>query len=132
MGRKIKLGIIGVGQIGKSHVRTYQGVPDCEIVAVADVNKAEAERVAAEFKIPRVFTKFRDLLKMGEIDAVDVCLHNNFHAPVSIAALEAGKHVYCEKPMAGAYPDAKKMYETAKKCGKKLAIQLSTLFSKET
>jgi len=132
MAGKIKLGIIGVGQIGKSHVNTYKNVPDCEIVAVADVNEAEAQRVAAANNIPRVFTKFREMLKMDEIDAVDVCLHNNFHAPVTIAALEAGKHVYCEKPMAGAYPDAKKMYETAKKCGKKLSIQLSTLFSKET
>ena len=132
MAGKIKLGIIGVGQIGKSHVNTYKSVPDCEIVAVADVNEEEANRVATANDIPRVFTKFREMLKRDEIDAVDVCLHNNFHAPVSIAALEAGKHVYCEKPMAGAYPDAKRMYETAKKCGKKFAIQLSTLFSKET
>jgi len=130
--KKIRLGIIGVGQIGKSHIRNYQGVPDCEIVAVADINKDEAERVAAEHGIPRVFTRFREMLKVDEIDAVDVCLHNNLHAPVTIAALEAGKHVYCEKPMAGSYADAKKMHETAKKRRRKLAIQLSTLFSKET
>jgi len=129
---KVKLGIIGVGQIGKSHINTYKGIPDAEIVAVADVNEAEAQRVAAQFGIPKVFTQFRDLLKMDEIEAVDVCLHNNFHAPVTIAALEAGKNVYCEKPMAGAYPDAKRMYRTAKKLGKKLSIQLSTLFSKES
>ena len=132
MAGKIRLGIIGVGQIGKSHVSQYKSVPDCEIVAVADVNEEEGKRVAAANNIPRVFTSFREMLKVEEIDAVDVCLHNNFHAPVTIAALEAGKHVYCEKPMAGAYPDAKRMYETAKKCGRKLAIQLSTLFSKET
>jgi predicted dehydrogenase len=63
---------------------------------------------------------------------VDVCLHNNFHAPVTIAALEAGKHVYCEKPMAGAYVDAVAMLEAARACGKKLSIQLATLYSKET
>jgi len=130
--RAIKLGIIGVGQIGKSHIRRYQEVPDCEIVAVADVNKAEAKRVAGEFAIPRVFTQFREMLAVDEIDAVDVCLHNNFHAPVSIAALEAGKHVYCEKPMAGAYPDAKAMYQTARRKRRKLSIQLGTLFSMET
>jgi predicted dehydrogenase len=130
--KSIKLGIIGVGQIGKSHIRTYQNVPDCEIVAVADIDKKEGKRVAAEFDIPRVYTKFREMLKEDEIDAVDVCLHNNFHAPVTIAALEAGKHVYCEKPMAGAYPDAKAMYQTARKKRRKLSIQLATLFSKET
>jgi predicted dehydrogenase len=132
MGRKIKLGIIGVGQIGKHHINTYKQIPDAEIVAVADVNEEEAKRVAAANNVPNVFTQFRDLLKMDEIEAVDVCLHNNFHAPVAIAALEAGKHVYCEKPMAGAYRDAKRMYKTAKKLGRKLSIQLSTLFSKET
>ena len=132
MGRKIKLGIIGVGQIGKHHINTYKQIPDAEIVAVADVNEEEAKRVAAANNVPNVFTQFRDLLKMDEIEAVDVCLHNNFHAPVAIAALEAGKHVYCEKPMAGAYRDAKRMYKTAKKVGRKLSIQLSTLFSKET
>jgi len=63
---------------------------------------------------------------------VDVCLHNNLHAPVTIAALEAGKNVYCEKPMAGSYADAKAMLETARACNRKLSIQLSTLFSKET
>jgi predicted dehydrogenase len=63
---------------------------------------------------------------------VDVCLHNNFHAPVTIEALRAGKHVYCEKPMAGSYVDARDMLETAKTEGRKLHIQIGTLYSKET
>ena len=132
MAKKIRLGILGVGQIGKHHVGNYKKIAAAEIVAVADINEAEAKRVAAENNIPNVFTNFHDLLKMDEIVAVDVCLHNNFHAPISIAALKAGKHVYCEKPMAGAYADAKAMYDTAKRLKKHLSIQLSTLFSIET
>jgi predicted dehydrogenase len=132
MSDTIKLGIIGVGQIGKSHIGRYKEIPGAEIVAVADVNEAEARRVAQANGIPNVFTQFRELLKIEEIQAVDVCLHNNFHAPVTIAALEAGKDVYCEKPMAGAYADALAMRQTAEKLGRKLSIQLSTLFSKET
>jgi predicted dehydrogenase len=128
----IRLGIIGVGQIGKSHIRKYEDVPDCEIVAVADINEDEARRVAAEFSIPKVFTEFRKMLELDAIDAVDVCLHNNFHAPVTIAALEAGKHVYCEKPMAGSYPDALAMHQAAARHDRKLAIQLGTLFNMET
>jgi len=130
--KKIKLGIIGVGQIGKYHLRNYQEIPDVEIVAIADIDQKEARRVAGEFDIPQVFTMFRDLLKIDEIEAVDVCLHNNLHSPVTIAALNAGKHVYCEKPMAGAYADAKKMYDTARKKKLKLSIQLATLFFTET
>ncbi len=131
MAEDIRIGIIGVGMIGNSHINGYAKVPGAKIVAVADVNEAEATRVAAEHNIPQVFTSFRDLLALDEIDAVDVCLHNNLHSPVTIAALEAGKHVYCEKPMAGAYVDAKNMYDAAEATGRKLHIQLSTLYSKE-
>ncbi len=132
MSDKVKIGIIGVGQIGKHHVANYKKIPAAQIVAVADINEAEAKRVAADNGIPNSFTNFRDLLKMDEIVAVDVCLHNNFHAPVTIAALKAGKNVYCEKPMAGSYVDAKAMYDTARRLKKNLSIQLSTLFSLET
>jgi predicted dehydrogenase len=63
---------------------------------------------------------------------VDVCVHNNLHAPLTIAALKAGKHVYCEKPIAGAYADGLAMRDTAREVGRMLNIQLATLFSKET
>ncbi|TVR54414.1 MAG: gfo/Idh/MocA family oxidoreductase [Puniceicoccaceae bacterium] len=131
--KTIRVGIIGVGQIGKSHLRTYTGkVPGVEIVAAADVNAEELARVAGEFSIPHTYADFRELLARDDLDAVDVCLHNNFHAPVSIAAMKAGKHVYCEKPMAGSYTDALAMAKAAKKTGRKLSIQLSQIFSKET
>jgi len=107
-------------------------MPNVEIVAVADIDEAEARRVAESAGVRRVFTDFRDLLKVDEIEAVDVCLHNNLHAPVSIAAMEAGKHVYCEKPLAGSLVDAKAMVETSRRTGRKLAMQVGTLFSKET
>jgi predicted dehydrogenase len=128
---KVKVGVIGVGQIGKRHVATYAAMPNVEIVAVADLNEAEGKRVAQEHGIARSFTNFRDLLALPEIQAVDVCLHNNFHAPVSIAAMQAGKDVFCEKPMAGTYIDALRMYEAAQKLGRRLGIQMVTVFSKE-
>lgn len=130
--QRIRIGMIGVGQIGKSHLRHYAEIDAAEIVAAADINEAEVKRVAEQFSIPHTYTDFRQLLQRDDIDAVDVCLHNNFHAPVTIAALEAGKHVYCEKPMAGAYVDAVAMLEAARACGKRLSIQLATLYSKET
>jgi predicted dehydrogenase len=132
MGRKVRIGIVGVGQIGKHHLNTYQKIEDAELVAAADINEAELRRVAEVYKIPNVYTNFRELLARDDIEAVDVCLHNNFHMPVTVAALQAGKHVYCEKPMAGAYIDALRMYETAQERGLKLSIQLATLFSKES
>jgi len=130
--KTIRVGIIGVGQIGKSHLQSYAKIPGAAVIAAADINRAELKRVAEEYRIPNTYADFRKMLERDDLDSVDVCLHNNFHAPVTIAALRAGKNVYCEKPMAGAYADARAMYDEARKLRRKLSIQLSTLFSKET
>ena len=130
--RPIRIGMIGTGQRGQQHLESYQSIPGAEIVAVADINEAVAQRVAAEFKIPNVYTDYHDLLQRDDIEAVDICLHNNFHRPVAVTAMEAGKDVYCEKPMAGSYADARIMYDTAQALGRKLYIQLFTLFRPET
>lgn len=129
---RIRIGIIGVGQIGKGHLERYAGIDAAEVVAAADINAQELRRVADKYEIPHTYGSFRQLLQRDDVQAVDVCLHNNLHAPVSIAALEAGKHVYCEKPIAGACCDGKAMLEAASQCDRKLSIQLSTLFAKET
>ncbi len=132
MSKTVRVGVIGVGQIGKRHLDLYtKEIQGVEVVAIADINESEARRVAEMYRIPYVYTDFRKLLERDDIEAVDVCLHNNFHMPVTVAALQAGKHVYCEKPMAGAYVDALKMYRTAQETGKMLSIQLNTLFEDE-
>ncbi len=131
MSDTIKIGVIGTGIIGKAHIKRYQDIDAAEIVAVCDINEEEAKRVAETYGVPKVFADYKELLQVGEIDAVDVCLHNRLHAPVTIDALQAGKHVYCEKPMSHCYADAKAMYDAAQKAGKKLSIQLGTLFKPE-
>lgn len=128
---KVRVGVIGVGQIGKYHLNNYSKIPHAEVVAVADVNDAELQRVKGVYNIAHAYTNFRELLQRDDIEAVDVCLHNNFHMPVTVAALEAGKHVFCEKPMAGAYTDAEKMFNTARQLGRKLHIQCQNIFQKE-
>jgi predicted dehydrogenase len=132
MNSKIRVGIIGVGQIGKHHLESYQDIEEAQVVAICDIDVPELKRVSELYHIDDTYINFRDLLKRDDINAVDVCLHNNLHMPATVAALEAGKHVYCEKPMAGTYIDAATMYRTAQEQGRKLAIQLNTLFSKET
>jgi predicted dehydrogenase len=129
---RVRVGVIGVGQIGKRHVEQYSQMDNVEIVAVADLNEAEGRRVAEMYKIPNAYANFRDLLARDDIQAVDVCLHNNFHRPVTVAALEAGKDVFCEKPMAGTYIDAECMWQAAQATGRKLSIQNQNYFAKET
>ncbi len=130
--KKVRIGIIGVGQIGKRHLENYAAIDCVELVAASDIDAGELEKVAANFGIPYTYTDFRELLKRDDIDAVDVCLHNNLHAPVTIEAFKAGKHVYCEKPIAGSYADGKAMVDAAKEYGKMLHIQLFTLYKDET
>lgn len=130
--RKVRIGIIGVGQIGKIHLANYAKIPDVEVVAACDIDLPELDRVSELHAIPNTHEKFRNLLQRDDIEAVDVCLHNNLHAPVTIAALEAGKNVYCEKPMAGTYIDAKCMLDAAKRLGRKLSIQLGLIFTSES
>ena len=131
MSEKVRIGIIGTGIIGKQHVQQYKDVPEAEVVAVCDIRPDEANRVAQLNNIPLVYTDYRELLKRDDIDSIDVCVHNWLHAPVAIAALEAGKNVYCEKPMSWRYNDAKAMYEAAQRTGKMLHVQLSTIYSPE-
>jgi predicted dehydrogenase len=129
---RVRIGIIGVGQVGKHHLRNYSDIPGAEIVAACDVDAEELDRVSKEYGIPHTYADYRDLLKRDDIQAVDVCLHNNLHMPATVAALEAGKHVYCEKPIAGIYADGKAMVERAVECRRMLHIQLRTLFLDET
>ncbi len=130
----IKIGIIGVGQIGKAHIEIYSNMENVRITAIAGTIAHEQELgfIADRFNIPHIYTDFRELLKRDDIDAVDVCLHNNLHAPVTIEALRAGKHVYCEKPIAGTYADGKTMLEASVEAGKMLHIQLGHFYTKET
>lgn len=132
MAEPIRIGIIGCGQIAQHHMKAYAGIKGAKMVAFADLNEEAAKKSSETYGGEIYYTDFREILRRDDIDAVDICLHNNFHMPATIAALEAGKHVYCEKPMAGSYRDAQVMRDTARASGKKLHVQLSTLYSNET
>jgi len=128
---RIRIGIIGMGQIGQIHLKNYEEIPGAEVVAIADNHPDRGRALAQDHHVPHVYGDFRELLVRSDVETVDICLHNNLHRPVTVAALEAGKHVYCEKPMAGSYRDAMAMYEAARARNLSLSIQLSTIFSPE-
>lgn len=128
----IRIGIIGCGQIAQTHLTNYAKIPDAKVIACADIDPLAADTTAATFHIPHVYYTAQEMLQRDDLDAIDVCLHNNLHLPGTLAGLTSGRHVYCEKPMAGAYRDAVVMLETAQKLGLKLHIQLSNLYQDET
>ncbi|MFD1849562.1 Gfo/Idh/MocA family protein [Oceanobacillus bengalensis] len=119
---KLKMGIIGVGGIAQSrHIPSYQQLKEkVELVAVYDTNQTRAQEVAEKNHIPFVFSNYNDLFE--EVDAVTICTPNKFHAEISIAALDAGVHVLCEKPMAMNARECELMIEAAEKSNKLLSI----------
>ena len=102
-GKKVKVGIVGVGGIANGkHMPSLAKLDNVEMVAFCDVIKERAEKGAEEYGAPgaKVFTDYRDLIALEDLDVVHVLTPNDDHSPITVAALEAGKHVMCEKPMA--------------------------------
>ncbi len=129
---RVRIGIIGVGQIGTRHLEAYGDIPEAQVVAAADLFPDKLEAARARFGVEHLYGDYRELLAREDLDAVDVCVHNNKHAPLTIAVLESGKHAYCEKPMAGTFRDAGDMMAAARKAGRMLHVQMSTLYKPET
>lgn len=118
----LKVAVIGCGSIARHrHLVEYHAHPDVEITAVCDIVESRAQEVAEKYQA-KAYTSYEELFANEEIDAVSVCLPNALHAPVSIAALNAGCHVLCEKPMATSREEAQQMIEAANKNNKKLMI----------
>ena len=111
--RKLRVGLIGGGGIAQAvHIPGWNNLPEAEIVGVADLSEATARKAAAAAGAKEVFTDFNDLLKM-DLDVVDVCTPNKAHTPAVLAALESGRHVICEKPLAVSTAEVRTMGELA-------------------
>ncbi|EDL65170.1 Gfo/Idh/MocA family protein [Bacillus sp. SG-1] len=129
---KLRMGMIGVGGIAQTrHIPAYKQLTDIvTIEAVSDINAKTAEEVAAKFDIPHVFSDYHDMF--SHVDAVTICTPNKFHAEISIAALKAGVHVFCEKPMAMSPEECQDMIVAAEESGKVLSIAYHYRFMKES
>lgn len=120
--RRIKLGVIGAGNIGNVHIKEFKALPEqCEVTAITDAYLPLAESRAREHEIPHVYPSAEALLA-SDIDAVVVCVPNQFHAPVAIQALEHGKHVLLEKPMGIDLEAAKGIVRKQRETGKTVMI----------
>ena len=119
---KLKVAVIGCGSIAKHrHLPEYANNKDVEIIAVCDIVEERVKEFADLYEAA-AYTSYEELLANPSIEAVSVCTPNYLHAPISIAALQAGKHVLCEKPMATSRLDAENMIKAAKENNKKLMI----------
>lgn len=126
----LKIGIVGCGGIANGkHFPSLAKIAEVEMVAFCDLIEERAESAAREYGTPeaKVFTDYKEMLK-EDLDVVHVCTPNNSHSFISIAAMKAGCHVMCEKPMAKTYAEAKEMLDCAKETGKKLTIGYQSRF----
>ena len=123
--KKLRIGIIGCGGIAEGkHLPSLARLKNVEMVAFCDIIEDRAKAAAEKYGVEgsSVYKDYKELLKDKSIDVIHVCTPNKSHSVITIDALEAGKHVMCEKPMAKTAAEAKKMVEAAKRTGKKLTI----------
>ncbi|MGC4190821.1 MAG: Gfo/Idh/MocA family oxidoreductase [Thermomicrobiales bacterium] len=117
----LRVGVIGCGA-GLFHLEGYSEDPRVRVVALAGLDTDRCATLAERFNVPNVYRDYQDLLAQDDIDAVSIAVPNFLHMPVAIAALEAGKHVLIEKPLARNEAEGRAMVEAAEKAGKILAI----------
>src|SRR3954464_10914343 len=125
MTERVKVGVIGTGAIAMlRHLPAFkvsEAEGKAEVVAVSDVVEASARQAAHTFGVPQVFTDYRELLQLP-LDAVSICTPNLDHETIALAAIAAGKHVLCEKPLAMHYAGARRMTEAASAAGVRTAV----------
>ena len=116
----LKVGLVGVGGISRTHMPGWAASEEAEVVAGSDISGEALEQWGALHNINRLTTNAAELFSDPDIDIIDLCVPNMYHAPLAIAALEAGKHVICEKPLAPTPQDIKQMIAARDKAGKQL------------
>jgi len=127
--KSLRIGVVGLGAAAQvSHIPALKRIDDLELVAVCDRDAEKTERVAQKFQIPRWTSRFDDLLIDDGLDAIDICTPNYLHAPMTIAALEAGKHVLCERPLARSGEEAHQMLKVAVKSDRVLMCAVQHRF----
>lgn len=114
MSKKIRVGMVGTSWYADlMHLPALKSHPQAELVAICGRNRERAEEVAKKYDIPQVFTDYRTMIERAGIEALIVAIPDDLHYPVTLAALDAGLHVLCEKPLALTLNQAKEMYERA-------------------
>lgn len=126
---KHSVALVGLGKISDAHFLGWKAAKEAEVKIVLDTDGARAEAKAVQYHILEYGTDLQAMLQRSDIDIVDLAVPHFLHAPYSIAALNAGKHVLVEKPVATKLSDAEEMIRTAQKTGKKLMVAEPIRFS---
>ena len=118
----LRVGVIGVGWAGQRHIAAYHEVPGGQVVAVAGLEEPVRKELAAEYEIEHEVARWEDLIDLDGLDAVSVAVPTFLHAPITLAALERGMHVLCEKPIARTAAEADAMVQAARAADRVLDV----------
>ncbi|MDR0456823.1 MAG: Gfo/Idh/MocA family oxidoreductase [Treponema sp.] len=131
---KLKVGIVGAGNIAQSaHLPAYKKLADrAEVVAIADTNLERAQEAAKTFGIPKAYASVEELLSGSDVDYIDICVWNGFHAAVAVAVARAGKAILCEKPMSDSLAHSLEIEAEVKKAGVPFMMAMVSRFGAET
>lgn len=121
----LRVAVIGAGAIARlGHIPGLQKVSGVKVVALCDSSRERAEALAVQTGIPKVYTDFRELIAQEPLDAVTLGIPNALHASMALAALDAGLHVFCEKPLAISLEQGRSMVEAVGRSGKVFALNM--------
>ncbi len=128
--KAVRVGIVGLG-VGSWHLSSFAQTPGAEVVALCDLDAKLRSKRGREHGITRLHEDYRELLADPEVDAVSVCVPNSLHRPVALAALRAGKHVLCEKPLANTVAEARRIVREARKHRRVFMVAMKLRYLKE-
>jgi predicted dehydrogenase len=126
--RHIRVGVIGAGFIGPAHIESMRRLGYVDVVALSGSTQESAERKAAQLSVPKAYGDFFDLIRDPEVEVVDISSPNIYHYPAAKAALEAGKHVMCEKPLAMSSQESAELVALADRSGLVNAVTFNMRF----
>jgi predicted dehydrogenase len=126
--RKVRVGVIGLG-MGRAHIEGYKRCHNAQVVALCDVDAGRLQDAANRYDVRQTYTDAEEMLRNADVDAVSIALPNHLHSPITLAALNAGKHVLGEKPMAMTAAQAQEMVDAAHRLNRKLMIHFNFRFT---
>lgn len=130
---KIRLGVVGLGWVSQVfHLPVLTRCEDVEIVSICDKDRSRAKMIAERFGIQRYYGDYQQMLEKEDLDSIDVCASTDAHLPITLAALNAGKNVLVEKPIARRHAEAVQMADAAKENKKILMVGMNNRFRPDT
>jgi len=119
-GRLLRVGVIGLGYTGDQHLRGYAALPNVQVVALAGLEDGKRAELGTTYGVPHLHREWQELLARDDLDLISICTPNALHAPIAIAALDGGRHVICEKPLARTAAEASAMVAAARRADRVL------------